>query len=182
MLRLIVNYYLLKRKQFNLTQNPPKINSQKCYNKTTMKIIQKNKKAFFDYRIKETFEAGVALLGHEVKSVKGGDISLKGSFVTLNQGEIWLLNANIPLYKHATDKKYDPRRTRKLLLHRNEIERLIGKVQEKGTTLIPIKIYVKRGRIKVEVGIGEGKKKHDKRQAIKEQEDKRKIERAVRKK
>ncbi len=150
-----------------------------------MKIIQKNKKAYFDYRIKETFEAGVALLGCEVKSIKSGDISLKSSFVTLSQGEVWLLNANIPLYKHATDKKdkgYDPHRTRKLLLHRSEIKRLIGKTQEKGITLIPLKIYLKKGRIKVEVGIGEGKKKRDKRQTIKEREDKRKMERAIRKK
>lgn len=147
-----------------------------------MKIIAKNKKAFFDYRIKETFEAGIALLGHEVKSVKGGNISLKGSFVTVNQGEVWLLNASISLYKHAKDKSYDPHRTRKLLLHRKEIERLIGKVQEKGITLIPLKIYLKKGKVKVEVGLGEGKKKYDKRQAIKEREDKRKIERAIRKK
>ena len=147
-----------------------------------MKIIQKNKKAFFDYRIKETFEAGIALLGHEVKSVKGGNISLKGSFVTVNQGEVWLLNASISLYEHAKDKNYDPHRTRKLLLHRKEIERLIGKVQEKGITLIPLKIYLKKGRVKVEVGLGEGKKKYDKRQVIKEREDKRKMERAVRKK
>ncbi len=147
-----------------------------------MKVIQKNKKAFFDYRIKETFEAGIALLGHEVKSVKGGNISLKGGFVTINQGEVWLLNANISLYKHATDKNYDPHRTRKLLLHRKEIERLIGKVQEKGITLVPLKIYLKKGKIKIEVGLGEGKKKYDKRQAIKEREDKRKIERAIRKK
>jgi SsrA-binding protein len=142
-----------------------------------MSTLAFNKRANFDYDILEKYEAGLVLLGHEVKSIKTGHISLKGSFVTVKSirdkplPELHLINAHIPLYKHAgTVKSYDPYRSRKLLLKKNEIRHLIGKKQEQGLTLVPIKIYTKHSFIKLEFGIGKGKKKHDKRETIKKRD------------
>ena len=157
-----------------------------------MPTLAVNKRANFDYQILAKYEAGLVLLGHEVKSVKAGQASLKGSFVTLRQAssksadkqgrlkkglpELFLINAHIPLYKRAsTIKDYDPTRPRKLLLNKNEIKHLIGKKQEQGLTLVPLKIYTKRSLIKLEFGIGRGKKKIDKREVIKKREQDRKI-------
>ncbi|MBI4811919.1 SsrA-binding protein SmpB [Candidatus Falkowbacteria bacterium] len=147
-----------------------------------MSVLTVNKRAKFDYEILETYEAGIVLFGHEVKSIKTGHISLKGSFVTLKSAignklpEAYLTNAHIPLYKHAAGvKNYDPYRPRKLLLKKNEIERLIGKKQEQGLTLVPLKIYTKRSFIKLEFGIGKGRKKADKREVIKKREVEKKI-------
>ncbi len=147
-----------------------------------MPILATNKRANFDYEIKEKFEAGMVLLGHEVKSVKTGHINLKGAFVTLKRTgrelpELYLTNAHIPLYKFAgAAKSYDPYRPRKLLLKKNEIKYLVGKRQEQGLTLVPLKIYTKHSLIKLEFGVGKGKKKTDKREAIK----KRDVEREMR--
>ncbi len=141
-----------------------------------MPVLAVNKRAHFDYEISDTFEAGIVLLGHEVKSIKTGHVSLKGSFVTIKKNhktntEFFLINAHIPLYEKATTvKDYDPTRTRKLLLHKQQINRLIGKKQEQGLTFVPTKIYTTRGFIKLEFGIGRGKKKHDKREAIKKRD------------
>lgn len=139
-----------------------------------MGVLAKNKKAYFDYEVLETYEAGLKLLGHEVKSVKNGRVSLKGSFVVLKQQgenrlpEFFLINAHIPLYKQAGDiKDYDPYRDRKLLLNKKEIRYLLGKKQEKGLTLVPIKLYTKHGFIKLEFGLARGKKKYDKREDLK---------------
>ncbi|MEA3463936.1 MAG: SsrA-binding protein SmpB [Patescibacteria group bacterium] len=146
-----------------------------------MPTLAINKRANFDYDIKEKFTAGIVLLGHEVKSVKTGHINLKGSYVTLKKTkkilpELYLINAHIPLYKHAGKvKNYDPTRPRKLLLKKNEIKYLIGKKQEQGLTLMPIKIYTKRSLIKLEFGIGKGKRKIDKRAMIKKREVDRKM-------
>lgn len=147
-----------------------------------MKILAVNKRANFDYEILETYEAGIVLLGQEVKSVKTGHISLQGSFVVLkntggnNLPEVFLINAHIPLYKFASAATdYDPTRPRKLLIKKNEIKYLIGKKQEQGLTLVPLKIYTKRSFIKLEFGIGRGKKKIDKREAIKKREVDRQI-------
>jgi len=146
-----------------------------------MPTLAINKRANFDYDIKEKFTAGVVLLGHEVKSVKTGHINLKGSYVTLKKSkkvlpELYLINAHIPLYKHAgTVKNYDPTGPRKLLLKKNEIKHLIGKKQEQGLTLVPLKMYTKRSLIKLEFGIGKGKKKVDKREMIKKKEVDRKM-------
>jgi SsrA-binding protein len=147
-----------------------------------MAVLAFNKRANYDYEILEKYEAGLVLLGHEVKSVKTGHISLKGSFVTIKNikgkklPELYLVNAHIPLYKYAgTVKDYDPYRSRKLLLKKNEIKHLIGKKQEQGLTLVPIKIYTKREFVKLEFGIGRGKKKYDKREAIKKRDVDRKI-------
>jgi SsrA-binding protein len=142
-----------------------------------MPTLAYNKRAKFDYNISETFEAGLVLFGHEVKSIKTGHISLKGSFVTTRKTkmnkppELYLTNSHIPLYKYAsTIENYNPERPRKLLLKKKEIARLIGKKQEQGLTLVPIKIYTKRSLIKLEFGLGKGKKKVDKREAIKKRE------------
>lgn len=143
-----------------------------------MPTLAVNKRANFDYKILEKFEAGLELLGHEVKSIKTGHVSLKGSFVVLKQArkegrlpEVYLINAHIPKYKFAgTVKDYDPYRSRKLLLKKSEINRLVGKKKTEGLTLVPIKLYTKRSLIKLEFGLGQGKKKFDKREDIKKKD------------
>lgn len=146
-----------------------------------MPILAYNKRANFDYDITERFEAGMVLYGHEVKAVKTGHISLKGSFVVAKKSgadlpELYLINAHIPLYKRAgTVKNYDPTRPRKLLLHKKQTARLIGKKQEQGLTLVPIRVYTVRNLVKLEFGVGRGKKKYDKRADIKKREVDRKI-------
>ncbi len=145
-----------------------------------MKTFALNKRAKFDYEILETFEAGLVLKGHEVKSIKTGHISLKGSYVTIKDGEAYLLNALISPYQPKnTPEDYEPTRSRKLLLHKKELKYLLGKGKMKGLTLVPIRVYNKKGKIKLEFGIGRGKRKIDKRELIKKREDKRKIERAI---
>ena len=146
-----------------------------------MEVLTYNRKAKFDYDILETFEAGLVLKGHEVKSIKTGHVSLKGSYVSViskksNLPELYLIKAHISLYKQAGNvKDYDPERPRKLLLKKNEIKHLIGKKQEQGLTLVPLKIYTKHNFIKMEFGIGRGKKKYDKREDIKKREVGRKL-------
>lgn len=142
-----------------------------------MPVLAFNKRANFDYDIQETYQAGLVLLGHEVKSIKTGHISLKGSYVAFkkvkakNLPEAYLINAHIPLYKFAGSRpNYDPTRARKLLLTKKEIAYLLGKKQEQGLTLAPLKIYTKRSFIKLEFGVGKGRKKHDKREVIKQRE------------
>jgi len=140
----------------------------------------KNKRAYFDYEILEKYEAGIELFGFEVKSIKTGHISFKGSFVVIKNNEVYLLNAFIPPYQPKnTPKDYEPSRTRKLLLRKNEIKTLIGKSKQKGLTLVPVGVYTKRGLIKLEIGIGKGKKKFDKREKIKKREAKREMERTL---
>ncbi len=149
-------------------------------NMSNMKVIATNKKARFDYEILETYEAGIVLTGPEVKSVKAGQISLKESFATVRGEEVFLTNAHISPYKQAAQVEQEPTRSRKLLLKKSEIKSLIGKSQTQGLTLIPIQVYLKRGFVKVEIGLGRGKKKHDKRQTIKQKDVKRDIEREMR--
>jgi SsrA-binding protein len=139
-----------------------------------------NKRADFDYDISDKYEAGLVLRGYEVKAVKTGHISLKGSFVTIKNNELYLTNANIPLYKHSGSiANYNPTRPRKLLLKKREIRHLIGKSRAEGLTLVPIRVYTKRGLLKLEFGIGKGRKKIDKRQVIKKRESDRRITRAL---
>ncbi|MCX6766668.1 MAG: SsrA-binding protein SmpB [Candidatus Moranbacteria bacterium] len=145
-----------------------------------MSVLAVNKRVSFDYDISERFEAGIVLRGFEVKSVKTGHISLKGSFVTVRGDELFLTNANIPLYKHAgAIPNYEPTRPRKLMLHRAEIARLIGKSRVEGLTLVPIRVYTKRDLLKLEFGIGKGRKKFDKRDVIRKRESDLKINRAL---
>ena len=145
-----------------------------------MPRLATNKRARYDYEISDTYEAGIVLFGYEVKSIKTGHISLKGSYVTIksnnNQPEMYLTNAFIPLYKKATTiDSYNSERPRKLLLKKKQIARLIGKKQEQGLTLVPIKIYTKNNLIKLEFGIGRGKKKYDKRESIKKRDTERQM-------
>ena len=145
-----------------------------------MKVLADNKKAHFDYQILEKFEAGMILIGQEVKSIKGGRASLKGSYVVLKNEEPYLIGANIPPYQPKNaPPDYEPERPRKLLLNKSEIKRLIGKTKEKGLTLIPLKVYTKNARIKLEFGVGKGKKKADKRELIKKREAEREMRRAL---
>jgi SsrA-binding protein len=140
-----------------------------------------NRRARYDYEIKETLEAGIVLKGCEVKAIKTGHCSLKGSFVILKNERPYLLNASIPPYQPKnTPKDYDPNQNRQLLLNKKEIRHLIGKTKERGLTLVPIRMYNRKGKIKVEIGIGKGKKKVDKREKIKKRDIKREIDRSLR--
>lgn len=144
-------------------------------------IVCTNRKAYHDYFIEETHEAGISLLGTEVKSLREGKANLKDSYAVIKGNEVFLLNCHISPYSHGNIQNHDPLRTRKLLLHRKEIDRLWGKLYEKGFTLVPLKIYFKKGKAKVEIGLAKGKRKYEKRESIKEKEAKREIERHLRK-
>src|SRR5687767_292469 len=128
------------------------------------KLFAANKKAYHDYFILEKLEAGIALQGTEVKSIREGRINLKDSFAIVKAGEIFLFNCHISPYSHGNRENHEPTRSRKLLLHRAEIRKLIGKSQEKGLTLVPLRVYLRRGRIKLELGVARGKKLYDKRE------------------
>ncbi len=143
-------------------------------------IYAANPKAHFDYHILETLEAGLVLAGHEVKSIKAGRCSIKGAYVKIMGGEAWLLGATVSPYQAGNvPPDYDQQRSRKLLFKKKELNYLTGKSQEKGLTLVPVKLYNKNGLIKLEVGVGRGKKKTDKREKIIERETQRKIERTL---
>lgn len=141
--------------------------------------LASNKKAYHDYHILETYEAGVVLVGTEVKSIREGKVDVKESYIRVENGEAFLLGAHVQPYSHGNIANHPAVRPRKLLLHKREIERLMGKVQEKGLTLVPTRIYLKAGRIKVEVALAKGKHLHDKRADIKTKEAKREIDRAL---
>jgi SsrA-binding protein len=144
-----------------------------------MKIVAQNRKAFHDYAIEETVEAGMVLMGTEVKSLRDGKANLKDSYVIIKDEEVYLLNCHISPYSHGNIMNHEPLRTRKLLLHRKEIVRLQGKAAQKGYSLIPLKIYFKDGRAKVEIGLAKGKRQYEKRETIKKKEADREIERAM---
>ena len=150
------------------------------YNNIVMeKLIATNKKAYHDYFVEDTYEAGVVLVGCEVKSVRAGAVNLRDSFVIIKNGEVWMLNVHIAPYKQGSYNNVDSKRTRKLLLNRREINKLRGKVEQKGYTLVPLKIYFKGALVKVEIGLCKGKELHDKRAAIKEKEVNRSIRREL---
>jgi SsrA-binding protein len=144
------------------------------------KLVASNRRARFDYEILDTLEAGIALLGPEVKSLRAGNASLSDAYAVVRGGEVFLMNAHIGPYEQAGRANAAPRRERKLLLHRAEIARLAGRVAEKGFTLVPIELYFRQGRAKVELAIARGKKRYDKRQTIRERESERELQRAVR--
>lgn len=144
-----------------------------------MNIVCQNRKAFHDYNIEETIEAGMSLLGTEVKSLRDGKGNLKDSYVLIKNNEAFLFNCHISPYSHGNIMNHEPLRTRKLLLHKKEIERLQGKVAQKGYSLIPLKIYFKKSVAKVEIGLAKGKKQYEKRESIKEREAKRDIDKAM---
>ncbi len=144
-----------------------------------VKVVATNRKAYHDYHIEETHEAGVALTGTEIKSVRTGSVNLRDSYAQVRNGELWMLNVHIAPYEPASRQNVDPYRDRKLLLHRGEIMRLMGRAQEKGLTLIPLRMYLKNNRAKVEVALVRGKKLYDKRESIAKRESDREIQRAV---
>ena len=141
--------------------------------------IAENRKAFHDFHVLETFEAGLALLGTEVKAIREGRVNLRDSFARVEDGEVFLYNVNISPYSHRGYADHEPLRRRKLLLHRDEIRKLIGKTVEKGMTLVPTRLYFKNGRVKVAISLAKGKKAHDKRETIKRREADRETRAAV---
>ena len=148
-----------------------------------MPTLASNRKAFHDYSIEDTFEAGLVLAGHEVKSAKTGQASLTGAYVTIRNNEAWLRNAYIGKYKQASGlENHDENRERKLLLRKSEIRKLQSGSKEKGLTLIPLELYTKKGLIKLKVGLAKGKKQYDKRETIKRKELKRNLDRTIRSK
>jgi SsrA-binding protein len=144
------------------------------------KMIAQNKKARHDYHIDDVYEAGLVLTGTEVKSLRAGRASLVDGYAVIKDGEAWLMGIHIPEYTEGTWTNHEPRRPRKLLLHRLEIQRLIGKTKESGLTLVPLALYFKDGKAKIEIGLARGKKLHDKRQALAEKQASREMARALR--
>ena len=142
--------------------------------------VASNRQAAFRYELLERWEAGMALHGTEVKALRDGKAQIKDGYASVRDGEVWLHNVHIPPYGPASRENHEPERPRKLLLHRREIDRLIGKTREKGFTLVPTRLYFRDGRAKVEIALGRGKDVGDKRQSIKEREMKREMERAIR--
>jgi SsrA-binding protein len=144
------------------------------------KVLSDNRKARFLYDILETYEAGIQLMGTEVKSIRAGKVNLQDGYALVRNGEAWLLNVHISPYTSSSQYfNHDPRRTRKLLLHRQEIRKLIGKVEQQGLTLVPLKLYLKRGLVKISIGLAKGKKLHDKREDLKRRQDQREMQRAM---
>lgn len=144
------------------------------------KVVAQNKKANHDYFIEETYEAGMVLQGTEIKAIRAGRINLKDSYARIQNGEIYLLNAHISPYEQGNRYNHDPLRQRKLLLHKKEIDKLLGETKEAGYALVPLKVYLKNGYAKILIGLGKGKKNYDKREDLKKKEAKRDIERAFR--
>ena len=134
------------------------------------KLILKNRKAYYDYEILETFEAGIALLGTEVKSIRAGRIDIKDAFARVLRDELWLMNAHISPYSHGNINDHEPLRDRKLLLNRNEINKITGQMSKKGLAIIPLSMYFKDGRVKVEIALAKGKKFYDRREDIKKRD------------
>ena len=141
--------------------------------------IAENRKAYHDYHLLETFEAGVALLGTEVKAIREGRVNLRDSFARVDGGEVFLYNVHISPYSHRGYADHEPLRRRKLLLHKDEIRKLVGKTVEKGMTLVPVRMYFKKGRVKVAVSLAKGKKEYDKRETIKKRETDRETRAAI---
>ena len=144
------------------------------------RTVATNRRARHEYLILETIEAGLVLRGTEVKALRAGQVNFKDSYATVRNGEAWLLGCHISPYSHGTDANHDPERDRKLLLRRREIARLTGKIAERGLTLVPLRLYFKSGRAKVELGLARGKKLHDKRSALREREVRREMDKAIR--
>ncbi len=143
------------------------------------KIVATNRKAYHDYHVGETYEAGIALTGTEIKSVRQGMLSLRDSFARVENGEVFLYDMHVSPYEAGNRFNHEPRRTRKLLLHKAEIRKLTTKTQEKGFTLIPLKVYLKGGRAKVELALAKGKRLYDKREDIKRRDIKRQVDQVI---
>ena len=146
-----------------------------------IKLICRNKRAFHEYAIGDRMECGIVLTGTEVKSLRDGTANLEDAYAKIEDGEVWLLGSDIPEYSMAHRMNHKPKRPRKLLLHRREIGKFAGKASEKGFTLVPLRMYFREGRAKVELAVGRGKQSHDKRESVKAKEAKREMDRAMRK-
>ena len=144
-----------------------------------MKIISQNKKARHDYFIEETYEAGIKLMGSEIKSIRQGKVNLSDSYVTFKDGEAFILNMHISKYDYSNRYNHEETRTRKILLHKNEILKLFGKTREQGYAVIPLKVYLKEGLAKVEIGLAKGKKDYDKRQTLKEKDAQKRMDKIL---
>ena len=144
-----------------------------------IKVVATNRKATHEYFLLERFEAGIVLQGSEIKSIRAGQISLAEAYVSINAGEAWLMDAHVAPYNHAGRYNHEPRRPRKLLLHRSEIRQLWDSVRQKGVTIVPLKVFIKDGRAKVEIAIAKGKKLYDKREAIAKRDAAREVEREL---
>ena len=144
-----------------------------------IKVVATNRKARHDYFLLDTYEAGLVLQGSEIKSIRAGQISLKEAYVRVDGEQAWLVNAHISPYDPASRENHDPTRDKKLLLHKKEIDKLWNEVRQKGTTIIPLRVYLSRGRAKLEIAVAKGKRHYDKRQSIKERDAQREIDRAL---
>ncbi|KGP72008.1 SsrA-binding protein SmpB [Pontibacillus yanchengensis] len=143
------------------------------------KVVAQNRKANHDFYIEDTFEAGIVLKGTEIKSIRAGRVNMKEAFARVDKGEVFIHNMHISAYEQGNQFNHEPTRMRKLLLHRKEIDRLIGETQQQGYSLVPLKMYIKNGVAKVLIGLGKGKKKYDKREDLKRKQAKRDIDRAI---
>jgi SsrA-binding protein len=153
--------------------------AEKTARETARRVVAENRKARHDYHVLESWEAGVALLGTEVKAIREGRVNLRDSYARVDRGEVWLMNVHISPYSHRGYAAHEELRQRKLLLHRHEIRKLIGQVAEKGLTLVPLELYFKNGRVKVLVALARGKQAHDKRETIRRREVDRETRAAV---
>ena len=157
-----------------------KAQSQPAVERTPIKVVTVNRQAYHEYEVERTVEAGISLLGTEIKSIREGHVQLRGAYAMARKGEVWLENANIATYEHGNRNNHEPMRSRKLLLHKKEIDQLLTKVATKGLTLIPLKMYLKNGKAKVELGLCRGRKLYDKREALTKRDVQRDLERIVR--
>jgi SsrA-binding protein len=155
------------------------MSAERSERQKAQRVIADNRKAFHDYHVLDTFEAGVALLGTEVKAIREGRVNLRDSYARLDNGEIWLMNVHISPYSHTGYAHHEERRQRKLLLHRHEILKLAGQVHQKGLTLVPLQMYFKSGRVKIALALVKGKQAHDKRETIRRREVDRETRAAV---
>lgn len=158
-------------------ERPPPVSPPKSTKKD--REIARNRKAFHDFTVEDSYEAGVVLRGSEVKSLRSGNVSLRDAYARFHDGELWLEGVHIAIYPQAGPDNHDPLRPRKLLLHRHELERLRGKVEQRGFTLVPLRIYLKRGIIKIQIGLCKGKRQYDKRERERRKTAEREAERAV---
>ena len=162
-----------------MVRSAPTVATDKTDREKAQRTIADNRKAFHDYHVLDSWEAGVALLGTEVKAVREGSVNLRDSYARLENGEVWLMNVHISPYSHTGYAHHDERRQRKLLLHRHEIQKLMGRVVEKGLTLVPLRMYLNKGRVKVALALVKGKQAHDKRETIRRREVDRETRAAV---
>jgi SsrA-binding protein len=153
--------------------------AEKTEREKAQRIIADNRKAFHDYHVLESWEAGVALLGSEVKAIREGRVNLRDSYARIDRGEIWLLNVHISPYSHTDYAGHAEKRQRKLLLHRHELNKLAGQVRERGLTVVPLQMYFKKGRVKVQIALVKGKQAHDKRETLRRREIDRETRAAV---